>query len=506
MDGPAARPSGDLGDASLSAIRWMSGARLAAELAGVASTLVVARLVTPRQFGHAAVALIVVALAIGIANYAISAPLVQRRSIERAHVEASALSALVVGATLTLFVLLAAPVVVGTIFGPRVVALVQLASPAFLLAAAGSVPHALRSRALDFRRLGAIEAAAALAAAATASGLALAGINAESLVLGSLCGLAVSSVLLLVSEPLPLPRWHPAAVRDLAGFGVPAYAASLAYTVFQNVDYAIVAARLNATQAGFYCRAYQLSVLYQEKLSAIVLRVAFPIYSRSNNRDALRRLRLRMGRAQTMALYPFLVFLIAVAPELVPFLFGPQWGPAVVPTQILACTGMALVAVTGTTPLLWAAGRPRGLAVFNVATAGGYATLVFFVAPLGLTAVSVAVTCFSVVALCLQLALERAVGVAIREIWESFRPPLVASAVELAVAYPTARALSTTNLSDVLVIVCVGAVAGCVYAACIRVLFPAAWAESALLVRRLVGVGRRAHETRRLVALPRAAD
>jgi lipopolysaccharide exporter len=500
MDALPARSLGDLGEASLSAVRWMSASRFVAELAGVGSTIVVARLVSPAEFGHAAVALIVVVLAIGIANYAVSAPLVQRRSLERAHVEAAAFLTLVAGVTLSASTFLAAPLVVGPVFSERVVDLVRLVSPAFLLAGVGAVPHALRSRALDFRRLGLIEAVSTVVGAGTAVVLALAGLDAESIVLGVLARLASSTGLLLASGPLAAPRWHPRPARDLAGFGIPACVASLAYTAFQNVDYAIVAARLSAAQTGFYWRAYQLSVVYQEKVSGVALRIAFPVYARSHDLEQIRRVRLRMGRAQTMILFPCLTALIAVAPELVPLVFGPQWAPAGVPTQILALTGMALVAVTGTTPLLWAAGKPRGLAVFNVALLIGYAALVILVAPFGLIPLCAAVSCFSVGALSIQLALERTVGARLHEIRASFAPALVASAIELAIAYPVAQALIRAGFSDALVVMCVAGIAWCTYAASARLLFPAAWADTALLVRRLVTRERASRGTRGLVA------
>jgi O-antigen/teichoic acid export membrane protein len=506
MDALPARSFGDLGEASLSAVRWMSASRLVAEVAGVGSTVVVARLVSPAEFGHAAVALIVVVLAIGIANYAVSAPLVQRRSLEQAHVEAAALVTLIAGLTLSASTFLVAPLLVGPIFGERVVDLVRLVSPAFLLACVGAVPHALRSRALDFRRLGLIEAASTVVGAATAVALALAGLDAESVVLGGLARLASSTGLLLASGPRAAPRWHARPAGDLAGFGIPACVASLAYTAFQNVDYAIVAARLSAAQTGFYWRAYQLSVVYQEKVSGVVMRIAFPVYARSHDLEQLRRVRLRMGRAQTMILFPCLAALIAVAPQLVPLAFGSQWAPAGVPTQILAVTGMALVAVTGTTPLLWAAGKPHGLAAFNVALLTGYAVLVILVAPFGLIPLCAAVSCFSVVALSVQLALEKTVGGRLREIWASFAPALVASGVELAVAYPVAQALSGAGLSDALVVLCVAGIAWCTYAASARLLFPAAWADTVLLVRRLVVRERASRETRGLVAQPGVAE
>jgi len=444
-------------------------------------------------------------LAMGIASYGVGAPLVQRRSLETAHVETATFLALLAGAVFSVATFFAGPALVRPFFGETVADLVHLASPAFFFSGAGVVPQALRLRALDFRSLGIIEAASTIVAAAMATILASVGFDAESLVLGSLTGLVVSTGLLVAAGPRARPRWNPRAARELAAFGIPACGASLAYTAFQNVDYAIVAARLGATQAGFYWRAYQLSVVYQERLSGIILRIAFPVYARSGALDQLRRLRLRMGQAQTLLVFPFLAFLIVVAPEFVPLLFGSQWSAAVLPTQILAVTGMAFVCVTGTTPLLWAAGKPRGLALFNIGLLSGYVVVVFAVAPLGLIPLCIGVTCFSVTALCVQLALERAVGVQLGDVWESFMPALTASAIELVVAFPAARAMAEAGISDVVVVLCSAVVAGCAYSVSARVLFPVAVADTLFLVRRLAGGGG-SRSSQPLVGVPQTAE
>ena len=160
---------------------------------------------------------------------------------------------------------------------------------------------------------------------------------------------------------------------------------------YGNVDYLILGAKLSPAQVGFYYRAYTLGVQYETKISDIIARLAFPVYSRTENADHMRAVRSRVVRINATVIYPILALFIAVAPELVPWLFGPRWEPAVLPAQILAVAGMARMINNGTPPLLLAAGRPRTLLGVQPLPAGVLAAAVLIAAPYGLIAVCVAV-------------------------------------------------------------------------------------------------------------------
>ena len=180
--------------AAIEGVRWMALARLAAELLTLGSSIVLAHLVSPRQFGMLAVAVIVRELALMTANEGVGSPLVQRRDIGRAHLEAGVMLALGMGLALSLFTLLVVPLATTPLFGAETTQLFRLFSPSFLLVAIMVVPLAQLQRELRFRRIGMIEVCGVLASAAVSLGLAFAGLEAKAYVLGMLTGLAVLAV------------------------------------------------------------------------------------------------------------------------------------------------------------------------------------------------------------------------------------------------------------------------------------------------------------------------
>ena len=295
------RTNAELTEVTAAGLRWITVARFGTEFLLAASMIILARLIPPSAFGMFAVAVIVQELAINIPSEGVASALVQRRSIEREHLQGGFALTLVVCALTTVATLVAAMLIVRPVFGHPTADLVALTTPRFLLGAISALPMAVLRRRLDFRRLSLI----ALTQSATRSlgsifFAAAFGLDASALVLGGLVSMVATVGLALYFAPVPLPRWRTAAIRDLLPYGGPAALASISWVGFRNGDYAIVGARLGAAQAGFYWRGFQLAVEYQTKISTVMAQTAFPVLSRTTDAEAMFALRRRMVRLLTV--------------------------------------------------------------------------------------------------------------------------------------------------------------------------------------------------------------
>ena len=203
---------------------------------------------------------------------------------------------------------------------------------------------------------------------------------------------------------------------------------------------------------GFYYRAYALGVQYQDKISSIITRLVYPVYSRAEDMGHMRDLSARVMRVNAAVIYPLLALFIAVAPLVVPWLFGEQWEPAVVPAQILTIAGMARMINNGTPALVLAAGQPRALLAFNVYRLVALGLMVLAASPYGLNAVCAAVAAFQVITLVgsYRIMLSRLVGVSVRQLVRDIGPAVIASAAMLVVAFPLTDAVSAAGLPTLL--------------------------------------------------------
>ena len=147
------------------------------------------------------------------------------------------------------------------------------------------------------------------------------------MVLGVVAGSTAGWILVWFWVLPPLPNFHRRSARDFLHSGLSAASGTASMMAFQNCDYMIVGARLGALQAGYYFRAYTLGVVYQTKVSQLMLSLGFPVLSRVKSEEEVHRLRRRMVHTVTLILFPLLAALAIVAPKLVTWFYGPAWAP-----------------------------------------------------------------------------------------------------------------------------------------------------------------------------------
>jgi O-antigen/teichoic acid export membrane protein len=505
LEGEAAagdvRSNEDLTRAAAAGMRWIAYVRLAVEVLLLATMVLLARLMPPAAFGIFAVVTIVQELAMMMPMEGIGGAIVQRRSIDRRHLQGGLALNILISLALAGLTSLLAITVVEPLIGHQTALLMIATTPYFLLGAIYAIPMAVLRRRLDFRRLSIVDLSLNASRAVATAALALAGLDAPALVFGSMIGMAVAVLLALLFAAVPLPRWRGAAVRDLLPYGGPAALATITWTGFRNGDYAIIGSVLGPAQAGLYWRAYTLAVEYQAKVANAVAQIAFPVLARTAGPDELLALRQRMVQLLAVLVFPLLAMLVLLAPVVIPWLFGPAWEPAVAPAQILVIGGAATLAINACGSALMAAGRARALLGYGTAHFLVYAGSVLAVAHLGITAVAIAGSTVHAAFLLVAyvLLLRGHARNPVRVLWNDLSPALVACGGLLAVAAPADWALSALDAPPVVMMPAVAVAGGVGYLAALRTWFPASARDLRGAIRRLLPerlalrrVGRRA--------------
>ena len=183
---------------AVSGMRWLLLKSFLSEGVTIATTVAVARLISPAEFGRAAIALLFVMLATMLTFEGFASALVQRESVSEAHREsrrnswrAGRLSPGSIGLPVRTIRLRAD-------LGPETGGLVCLAAPSFVIGGFGCVSWATLWRELAFRRMTQIDLAAGLIASVATVVLAALGLEAKALVIGGLVSIGVTSVLQMI--------------------------------------------------------------------------------------------------------------------------------------------------------------------------------------------------------------------------------------------------------------------------------------------------------------------
>ena len=252
---------------------------------------------------------------------------------------------------------------------PRLEPLLWLYALGLALGGLNVVPGALLRRALDFRRVAAVEVSGTFTSGIVSVGLAALGFGVVSIPAGSIAGLLVTIVLFRLMHILrggAFPGRD--RIRSLGRFPVQVSGARIAEIFRVSIDNALVGRLLGPTALGFYAFSYNLTAIPEYRIVGLITQVTFPALSRLTvDISRVRWAYVRITRYTALVVVPILTGLMLIADRLIPLIYGSQWIPAVPVLRILCLAGIGCaLAVLTDSPLL-ALGRADWTLTLNVA-------------------------------------------------------------------------------------------------------------------------------------------
>jgi O-antigen/teichoic acid export membrane protein len=425
-------------------ISWNLVGAVATNAMRLLTVVVLGRVLHPHDFGVVAAALSVTVLLHNVRDIGLGPALVQRQSLERAHVATAFAVSLYLGLAIALLLVLAAPLIGALYRIEESVDILRALGAIFALRGISAVSIVLCQRAMNFRAIALVDAGTYAAGTTVAMALALGGAGPWSLVAGYLTEEALSAALYLyLRPPAASLRIAGAPLRDLLGFGAGQTVIQLAGILATYGDNFVVGRTLGASALGFYTRAYDLIKLPSAVFSNIVGNVLFPAFSRlQRDRERLATGFRRVMMVNALVLLPASAALITVAPEAIHVVMGERWDTAVLPFQILAVTMLMRTSYKVAAMVASAAGAVNAVAAANIVymvcvIAGAAGSVRWGIAGVATTT---ALSLVVVYVHCCSLAM-RVSGVAARALLAAHVPGLVLALVVGAAAYPAVLAL-----------------------------------------------------------------
>ena len=466
---------------------------LAAQLLSLLVTMVLARLLTPEDFGLIAAANIIVGATVLLTQFGLNTVLVQRVTVDSTVSStlfwASGLLGLMACGLAAFFAHPLAGLVGVDAAGPIILAL----TPVVFLRLLAGTPQALLQRRLHFTREYAVEGLSLLVAGAVQLALAITGFGAWSIVGGQAAGAVVLLPALMIAAGwLPRLTFSTGVLIADARFSAGMLTTTLFGYLGKNVDYWFVAHALGARALGVYYMAYVLPTVLRQRVTWVLKDVLVPVFAQVRD-DAVRTRRAYLETLRIHALIgmPVMIGLALLADDVIELVFGNQWSAAAAPIAILALAAMLEFVKQPATTIFLAHGVPGVIAMteavrLSVMTVG----LVAAAASGGtLTSFSLAVLAGSAAAAVVAQALVGArLRLPIADVMRILLPVMIPSGI-MATVVLLARELmrSLEDAATLAVLIPLGASA---FLASALVLFPASTAESAREAASALGLRR----------------
>lgn len=338
----AAQPApktGTLRQKTKHGLLWAGGEAGARFLLQFGVLSIMARLLTPKDYGDAGAAMVVVGISTMFSQLGVGPALVQRPDLKPAHHTAAFHCSVLLGVLVGVLVWLGAPLFAALFRIGELTDLLRGLSVIFPIAGLAVVSESCLQRAMRFDVLARVEViASAVGLCAIGIPLAWAGHGAWALVWAQIGQTLVKSLLVMASHPCrPGWTWQKSALHDLLHFGSGLTLSRLANYVGTNGDNFVVGRWLGAEALGVYSRAYQLMTAPAALMGNVLDKVLFPAMAKVQDSDArLAQVYTRGTSLLALVMLPASAMIYLLAPEMVAILLGPKWGEVSFPLQIFS--------------------------------------------------------------------------------------------------------------------------------------------------------------------------
>lgn len=414
---------------------WLVWSRGGLQLLSFTSTILVARLLHPSDYGLMALVGIWTIPITLIAEMGLGAAIVQFRDMGDRELNACFWLAMGLSGIGYLALYVAAPTVALWFAAPKLSHILRVAGLTLPLTAVRIVPDSLLRKHLALDKISQAEIASAVGTIPVMLGLALAGAGVWALVAGALTGPMIQSVATFWLMP-----WRPGLrvgggrFREVVRYSLATLGIKACVACYQQTDAFVLGKVSGEVAVGFYSMAKQLALLPAEKVSTVVNLLASPVMAELQaNQKAMRSVLLRGIRLVASATLPLCLGLMLVAEDLVLVALTDKWISAVPALQVLC-----LYAVIRSLDVLF---PPLLLACYRTNFLFGYTVVLLGIMPLafwagaewqGTLGVAVAwVVAYPMLVIWMVRKALQEVDVSWKLLWRQLRPLIGATLVML---------------------------------------------------------------------------
>ena len=372
------------------ALLWSFAERYTSLAVTIASTMLLARLLTPQQVGVFSLCAAAVTIAGILRDFGVSEYLVQEKELDDRKLRNAFGVAILLGWSVGAVIFLARDLLADYYREPLVKDVLSVLTLNFLLLPLASPAFALLTRDLAFRKIFVIQTTCNIAQAVSAVSMALLGFGTMALAWAPVISIALQ--ILMVAWARPKQTFLMPSLRGAAGvfkYGGAFALTRVIETTSRNTHEFMLARHLGFASVGLFSRALGLLEIFYNNFTAAILRVFTPMLAedRRQGRSIPQRYAETTVLLSSLA-WPILSYIALFSHDIIATLFGSQWLAAAPAASLLAIASMlSYCTVLGPTVLI-STGHVKKRLRFTLITASVHITTVVLVSRHGLEAVA----------------------------------------------------------------------------------------------------------------------
>jgi len=342
-----ASPLSSLDHSLARGVAWTAAAKWSTQFLSWASLIIVARLLSPADFGVMGMAMLYMGFVTLFSEFGVGTAILVLRDLSEEQVGQLNSISVLIGVLCFGLSCFAAWPLAHFFKSPKLAPVVIALSATFVVLGIRSIPSAMLQREMRFKLLSFLETSQVLCQSLVAVVLAFFGFRYWSLVLGNIAGSVMLTAATAVYKRHKFAQPKFDSIKPALRFTQHILIARLCWFSYSNADFLVAGRVLGPSSLGEYSFGWNLATSPIEKISGVLARVTPAVFSAvQTDHAALRRYLRILTEALGILTFPATFGLALVAREFVPVVLGKKWDGAIVPLQLLAFYASFRVIVT----------------------------------------------------------------------------------------------------------------------------------------------------------------
>ena len=326
---------------ALSGAMWMLAQNLGAQVSALIVFILLARLLTPRDFGLMAMAFVVTQFLTMFASQGLISAIIQRQDLEQSHLDTAFWLNLSVGLIVAMIGMAAAPGIALLYGEPAVSQILMVLCITVLLESLTSVQNSILQRRMEFKNVAIRKLSGEAVGGAAGITMALSGFGIWSLVARPIIN-QITQVLLfwLLTDWRPRLLFSVPHLKDIVGYGSNVLGVNVLNFGARQFDSFLIGLFMGATVLGQYSIAKRLIMMLVDLVRGGIGSVAWTMFSRiQDQQQKLQQGLMQLNRMVCLITFPLFIAVSLYSHHYIPLFFGEKWYASIPIIQLLALAG-----------------------------------------------------------------------------------------------------------------------------------------------------------------------
>ncbi len=335
--------SESLKDKSLAAFLWVLIDKMGGSVANFIVTIILARLLTPEDFGLVAMVMVFFELSSSFIQSGIGFALIREKTITDVDKSTAFIFNFLTALVFYGILFLAAPAIAAFFAQPVLTNIVRVMGLNLIIGSLAIVQHAELTHRIDFKTQTKVRIVGVLVSGACAVGMAFAGFGVWSLIARIGIMELSTTVLFWMVNPWKIALYFSKkSFRKLFGFGSVILAEALIDKFFRQLVQLLIGKYFSAATLGFFTQANTFCNMAATNFLQTIQRVTYPVLAKlQDDRNKLKDGYRRLISMSSFVIIPVMVLMGVIAEPLLMTVVGEKWLPSVPFLQLL-CIGGAV--------------------------------------------------------------------------------------------------------------------------------------------------------------------